>query len=1037
MYDILTEIFKGVVSVILYFWWLIAAFLFYIAWQNKRKTSFVSKTEHIIMEVKITKTNDKDPTAAEMMFATLHGILKPRTELLKKGEIQEHISFEIISDTTSIRFYVWTPKHLKDFVEGQIYAQYPSAEIREVEDYTKSIDPSDKNINVTSADIVLTKDDYLPIKSFNNFKVDPLAGITGVLSKLDEKGEQIWIQILARPVSDEWKRRGQNWAAKKKGEAVSGFGFTESFGKWIIEAPLKLITDLIKVAIVGGLDPDSDSKTKLSPDTESMISAIQEKSEKLAFKVRIRAIYLSPNSVKSSERMQAVFGAFKQFNTTNLNGFKGKHIANDRSYLKEYNNRLFLKGGFHLNIEELASIYHLPHTSVETPNIKWTSSKVGEPPTNLPIEETTPIEDLALFAETNFRSHKEVFGIKRDDRRRHMYIIGKSGMGKTKLLENLINNDIKRGEGVALMDPHGDYYADVINKIPEERIKDVVLFDPSDVSNPIAFNPMEVIDENFKVQIASGIVGTFKKIFGTSWGPRLEYILNYTVLALLDTPDTTILGIVRVLTDKNYRKIIVDNIQDPVVKKFWTTEFASYNEKFATEAIAPILNKVGQFVANSLIRNVIGQPKSSFNLRELMDNKKIILINLSTGKVGETNAALLGSLMITAIQLAAMSRADIAEENRADYYLYVDEFQNFATESFKTILSEARKYRLNLVMANQYIAQMEDTGVKDAIFGNVGTIITFRVGAQDADELVKEFSPPFEAQDLINLARQNIYIRMTIDGQSETAFSGVTLTVSPDVTGNFDKIIEHSRKMYTRPREEVEAEVAAKSGMQINAKPSTAPGMENAVVEIVTSDTKITATEEGDVFEAPLVKKVNNKSKNTSPSKENLVNIIKENTAHLEKPKKDKDKEELKLEQKNDKNIIKGDKEGNIKSEIKKDNFLIKDKIDKETLSEILKSVVKPTEDLNNNNSIKIDAKNDETNRGDEKKENVIKNNIINNTPKDKTENHVSPTSKNEKIITSDNFKDIKTIHPNETVKVLERTGEPQKINEGDIIKFK
>lgn len=1036
MYDILTEIFKGIVSVVLYFWWLFALLMFLVAWQNRRKTKWVSAVEHVVMEIKIPKTNDKNPEAAEMMFATLHGILKPKTELMKRGELQDHISFEIVSDITAIRFYVWTPKHLKDFVEGQIYAQYPSAVIKEVEDYTKRIDPKNKEIHVTSAEISLTKDDFLPIKTFNNFQVDPLAGITGVLSKLDESGEEIWIQILTRPVSDEWKRRGQNWAAKKKGGQTSGVGFSESFGKWLIEAPFKFLTDLIK-ELFTTIDSNGSQPAKLSAETESRISALEEKSEKLAYKVKIRAIYLSPTQEKSGERMQAIFGAFKQFNTTNLNGFKGHHIANDRSYLKDYENRLFINGGFHLNIEELASIYHLPHTSVETPNIKWTTARVGEPPTSLPVIGNTPEEDLAVFAKTNFRSHSEVFGIKRDDRRRHVYIIGKSGMGKTKLLENLINNDIKRGEGVALMDPHGDYYSDVINKIPEERIKDVVLFDPSDVGNPIAFNPMEVFDPNFKNQIASGVVGTFKKIFGDSWGPRLEYILNYTVLALLDTPDTTLLGIVRVLTDKTYRKKIVDNIQDPVVKKFWTTEFASYNEKFATEAIAPILNKVGQFVANSLIRNVVGQPKSSFNLRQLMDEKKIILINLSTGKVGETNAALLGSLMITAIQLAAMSRADVSEEERPDFYLYVDEFQNFATESFKTILSEARKYRLNLIMANQYISQMEDTGVKDAIFGNVGTIITFRVGAQDANELVKEFTPPFEATDLINLARQNIYIRMTIDGQSETAFSGITLTVSPETTGNFDKIIEHSRKLYTRPREEVEAEVAAKSGIEITANPSTAPGMDDASVDIVTADTKITATEEGDVFEAPIVKKIGKKGKHRSDTSSDLANIIKENIAHTEMPpNKEPETETTK--------IISGNKE--LSSNMEKVSvpnekpMRIKDKIDKETLSEILKSVVTPSEEAKNNKKEaqeKIHEKKLDKDGGESKKSSSVRNKDLKNNGSIPPNKAVpSPTSKKEKIITAENFKDVKTIHPHEVVKIVDKSDDPQKVNEGDIIKF-
>jgi hypothetical protein len=863
MLEILIEIAKGIASIFIYTWWIFVLLLAYFAWQNRRKASWVIKQESVVLEIKIPKTNDKDPTAAEMMFATLHGILKPRKQLVKEGSLQEHISFEFVADKTSIRFYVWTPKHLKDFVEGQIYAQYPSAEISVCEDYSQKIKAEGflDNSHVSTAELKLTKSDYLPIKTFTNFKVDPLAGITGVLSKLEEEGEEIWIQILSRPVSDEWKRKGLNWVAKKKGTPSTGF--PEGFGKWALKAPGEFFIDLIKAAISGPVEAGAGSDKKLSAEDEGRVSAVEEKSEKLGFEVKARIIYLAKTNEKASQKIQAVLGAFKQFNTTNLNGFKGIVVKSENSFLRDYQNRLFLGKGYHLNIEELASIYHLPHTSVETPNINWTSSKTAEAPTDLPTIDNTPAEELTVFAKTNFRGSKTEFGIKRDDRRRHMYIIGKSGMGKTKLQELLVTHDIKKGEGVAVMDPHGDFIVDVLKKIPKDRIDDVILFDPADTNFPIAFNPMEVIDENLKNQIASGVVGTFKKIFGDSWGPRLEYILNYTVLALLDTPGSTLLGIVNMLTDKNYRKKIVTNIKDPVVKKFWTTEFASYNEKFATEAIAPILNKVGQFVANSLIRNVIGQPKSSFSIRDAMDNKKILLINLSTGRVGETNASLMGSLMITAIQLAAMSRADMPEDDRTDFYLYVDEFQNFATESFKNILSEARKYHLNLTVAHQYIAQMEDSGVREAIFGNVGTMITFRVGAEDADVLAKEFSPPFEVEDLVNLERQNLYIKMTVGGKAESAFSARTLTVHNEETGYADEIIKKSREKYTRPKELVEREVVDWSDSGI--------GIQDATPSKAANDNQ------EDAFEAPIVKSAGNKHGDNKKS--DLAKIISENTA--------------------------------------------------------------------------------------------------------------------------------------------------------------
>lgn len=1005
MLEILIEIIKGIVSIFLYSWWLFVIILLYFAWQNRRKASWVSRQESVVLEIKIPKTNDKNPTAAEMMFATLHGILKPRKQLVKEGTIQEHISFEFVADQSSIRFYVWAPKHLKDFVEGQVYAQYPSAEISICEDYAKKVKKEGvfDNQHISAAELKLTKSDYLPIKTFNNFQVDPLAGITGVLSKLEEEDEEIWIQILSRPVTDEWKRKGLNWVAKKKGQPT--VGFSEDFGKWILRAPAEFFIDLIQALISGPAEAGIKSGKQLSSEDEGRVSAVELKSEKLGFETKIRIIYLAKTNGKASQKIQAVFGAFKQFNTTNLNGFKGVVIRNENSFLKDYQNRLFLGKGYHLNIEELASIYHLPHTSVETPNINWTTSKTAEAPTDLPTIINTPAEELTVFAQTNFRGSKTEFGIKRDDRRRHVYIIGKSGMGKTKLQELLVTHDIKKGEGVAVMDPHGDFIVDILKKIPEERVDDVILFDPADTNFPIAFNPMEVFDENLKNQIASGVVGTFKKIFGDSWGPRLEYILNYTVLALLDTPGSTLLGIVNMLTDKNYRRKIIANAKDPVVKKFWTTEFASYNEKFATEAIAPILNKVGQFVANSLIRNVIGQPKSSFSIREAMDDKKILLINLSTGRVGETNASLMGSLMITAIQLAAMSRADVPEDERTDFYLYVDEFQNFATESFKNILSEARKYHLNLTIAHQYIAQMEDSGVREAIFGNVGTMITFRVGAEDANVLAKEFNPPFEVEDLVNLERQNIYIKMTVGGKAESAFSARTLTVNNEETGCMDEIIRKSREKYTRPKEIVEREVVDWS--------------DSGIGEQDISLNKDTGSDNSnEAFEAPVVKPVGNKYVDRKTI--DLAKVISDNTSHLRKGEQGPTEKVSAVKE------PEKPKEPEVK---------IKDRIDKEILSEILRNVVRPSESKSDN---KENSKINKTNsneinnqdRGESKEKHgskeVIKDN--NTTPG-------FPSSNREKIITPQNFKAIKQIHPGESVKVVTDT-KTHDLGEGQEIKF-
>lgn len=422
--------------------------------------------------------------------------------------------------------------------------------------------------------------------------------------------------------------------------------------------------------------------------------------------------------------------------------------------------------------------------------------------------------EIVFLAKTNFRNKFVKFGIKTDDRRRHMYLMGKTGMGKTTVIENMIIQDIQAGKGVALVDPHGDIAEKILDFIPSHRINDVVYFNPSDYEFPIAFNVMETVAQEHKHLIASGMVGVFKKLWADSWGPRLEYVLRNAILALLDYPGSTLLGVMRILVDKNYRKKVIAKIQDPVVRSFWVEEYSKYPDRFQAEAIAPIQNKVGQFLSTALIRNVVGQVKSTINIREIMDNKKILIMNLSKGRVGEDSSALLGAMMITKIQLAAMSRVDLPEKDRVDFYLYVDEFQNFATESFANILSEARKYRLNLIIAHQYIEQLDEK-VSAAVFGNVGTIMCFRVGAADAEFLVKEFTPFFEEDDLVNLTKYDIYMKLMIDGVSSSPFSASTLAPLSEEQKqhNAQKIIGVSRERYSKPKDEVEDKIARWSSM--------------------------------------------------------------------------------------------------------------------------------------------------------------------------------------------------------------------------------
>ncbi len=422
------------------------------------------------------------------------------------------------------------------------------------------------------------------------------------------------------------------------------------------------------------------------------------------------------------------------------------------------------------------------------------------------------VNDLTPLGFYNFRNQQKKFGIKLDDRRRHIYIIGKTGVGKTTLLENMAIADIRSGKGIAFVDPHGESAEKILDFVPEERLDDVIYFDPSDMEYPIAFNPMEQVGTEYRHLVASGLMGVFKKIWADAWSARMQYILNNTLLALLEYPGATLLGILRMFSNPNYRREIVANLKDPVIKAFWEDEFSKYSQRFETEALAAIQNKVGQFVSNPLIRNILGQPHSSLNMRDIMDSGKIFICNLSKGKIGEDNSALLGAMIITRLQLAAMSRVDRPEAKRRDFFLYVDEFQNFATESFANILSEARKYHLSLVIAHQYIGQLmsgDSTSVRDAVFGNVGTIISFRVGAADAEFLEKEFMPEFLQNDLVNLAKANVYIKLMIDGVASRPFSAETLPPQKMPLESYrDVIIKNSRDHYGTPRATVETRIA-------------------------------------------------------------------------------------------------------------------------------------------------------------------------------------------------------------------------------------
>jgi len=436
------------------------------------------------------------------------------------------------------------------------------------------------------------------------------------------------------------------------------------------------------------------------------------------------------------------------------------------------------------------------------------------------LHEIPKNKEITYIGYTTYRDKNQLFGIKRKDRRQHVYILGKSGTGKSALMFNMIIQNIENGDGVCMVDPHGENVEAILSAIPPHRMKDVVYFNPADTDHHIGFNVLELIDPKYKHLVASGLMGIFTKIWANAWSARMEYILNNAILALLDTPGTTLLGIPRMLVDKDYRQKIISNLKDPVIKAFWVHEYEAWQEKFRNEAIAPIQNKVGQFLSTSIIRNVVGQSNSTINIFDIMNEGKIFLVNVSKGRIGEDNSSLLGGMIITKIQLAAMERVRIPEETRKDFYLYVDEFQNFVTDAFAGILSEARKYRLNLTVAHQYTAQLvteKNSSVRDAIFGNVGTMMVFRVGADDAEFLEKEFEPEFTPQDVVNLPNFKIYLKLMIDGVSSRPFSARTLP--PMVkSGNKkieEEVINSSRALYCRPREVVEREINNWSGMSI------------------------------------------------------------------------------------------------------------------------------------------------------------------------------------------------------------------------------
>lgn len=726
----------------------------------------------VVLKIGVPSTNDRKPQAVEQFLQAIHGTLG------SKQLSPTLFSFEIVGNQSGIYFLIVCDSRFKNFIENQIYAQYPDAQINQVQDYAVTQKASKI---VTGFQLGLKKEFFLPIKTFTSFEVDPLASIVSTMNNLTSSNE-IYIQIVSRPIADNWQEKGKEFVNKRRSK-------TDIEGKKI------------------GLESGESAE----------LSQVEYKNQKSGFQFIIRVIVRGTDTEQVDRYAEDVRASFNQFQTAQFNSLNlksdnksiikellfGKTLENQLSILQKYQKRFLSELETDIvNTEELASLYHLPSKSVQSPKISWARSRKIEPPQNLPLQ------NARIFGETDYRNQKIPFGIRKEDRRRHMYLLGKTGTGKSMFIKNMVYGDLQEGEGLCIVDPHGELIEDVLSFIPENRLKDVVLLDPSDVENPIGLNMLDIKEGESKELLADGIVSVFIKLFGDSWGPRLQYILTNTILTLLHCQNVSLLAVNRILLDKNYRKFLLKQVNDPFLIKFWTEEYEQMakNQKLLAETLSPIQNKVGRFLSSPLVRNMIGQVKSSIDLKEIMDDGKILLINLSQGKIGEENTSLLGGMIITRLYTNAMQRANIASENRNDFYLYVDEFQNFATDTFVKILSEARKYGLNLLVTHQFIDQIQPN-IQDAIFGNVGTLINYVVGPKDALRLEKEFAPHLTTEDLVNLERFNFAIKMMIDGAQSAPFTGKLLIPTHQTTGIIERIKEQSRQTYSTPKDIVESKL--------------------------------------------------------------------------------------------------------------------------------------------------------------------------------------------------------------------------------------
>lgn len=738
-------------------------------WRGREERSI----ESTLLQVAVPRGNEIKIDAMEQLFASLYTIKKGGWK--QKFSVQPAISFEIVAKQEDIKFYIWTPNKLKDLVEKQVHGAYPDAEIEEVPEY--NIFTEDGKVAYKS--IQLKRSNFYPLKTFKELPTDPLAAITSALAKMG-KGEAAAVQILISPAKPSWQKEAR-----------------------------KFISDTKKQES----DPEN-AKFSVSAKT---LEGVESKSGKSGFETSIRIVVVAKDLSNAKTHLSNIMGSFEQY-SGELNSFKGRNVRRKALFMEDFLYRY--QPMFHffgnrqtiLNSEELATIYHFPNKQVTTPHIFWLYAKTAPAPSEIPLE--------GLFLGTStYRGIKRPVYISEDDRRRHMYIIGKTGTGKTEMLKDLIMQDIRDGKGICYMDPHGDAVKDILEMIPPERAEDVVYFNPADTNRPMGLNLLEAKTEDQKHFAATAIINMMYKLFDPYKtgivGPRFEHAVRNAMLTVMCDEGATFIEVVRVLTDAKYVQELLPKVKDPIIRRYWTDQIAQTADFHKSEVLDYIVSKFGRFVTNKMVRNIIGQSKSAFSFREIMDEQKILLINLAKGEIGEENSNFLGLILVPRLLMAAMSRQDVPEEERKDFYLYVDEFQNFATPDFAQILSEARKYRLNLVVANQFIGQVEEE-IKNAVFGNVGTLVCFRVGVTDASYLAHEFTSVFTEEDLLNIERYHVYTKTTVNNEPVPPFS-------MDLTKDMEKqakmtnkrvaeiIIEMSRLKYGKDVRLVEAEVVRRA----------------------------------------------------------------------------------------------------------------------------------------------------------------------------------------------------------------------------------